>query len=134
MTRDLFLKLGNILFVDPVRPIELLSCLNLLAWANLLFANPDLLERDSYVSFQVFGAITWVCILAFGSAFQVFAAFQPRSRTAVLRIIGIGFASGVWLMIAVNFLASGIETTAHGTYFLLSATCLMGGVYLGWAK
>lgn len=134
MWRRLRLRPLDHLFADHVRLVELFSALNLAAWAWLLLWHPDVLERDTYVSFRPMGAVIWAAILAAVSLFQLIAILLSRRLRVLLRILAMSAAAGVWFVIGLGFVTSGIVTTADANYLLLSLICMLSGLYLGWTS
>jgi hypothetical protein len=127
-----FHRIGDFLFADPVRLIELFSALNLLAWARLLVSEPGLLARDSYAGFASLGGPVWATILAVIAISQIAPMVRSFRQSANLRFVAMAGASGAWLVIASNFLLSGVSTTAEANYLLLALICMASGAYLGW--
>ncbi len=131
---NFFRRVGDFLFADPVRLIELFSALNLMGWAWLLAFEPSLLARDSYAGFASLGGPAWAALLA-SIAISQFAPMIRRFRHAAnLRFMAMAAAAGAWLVIASNFLLSGVSTTAEANYLLLSLICMVSGAYLGWTS
>ena len=132
MLRSFIHRARQILFWDQARPLELFSGLNLLSWAYLLWAQPELVTRDSYAGFQALGAGIWAFVLLVIAVVQLAPVFWSFARGHDLRFVAMALASGAWLMIASNFITSGVSTTADTNYLLLSFTCMASGVWLAW--
>lgn len=132
MLRALIHRARQILFWDQARPLELFSGLNLLSWAYLLWAQPELVTRDSYAGFQALGAPVWAILLLSIAVVQLVPVFWTIPRAQDLRFVAMALASGAWLMIASSFITSGVSTTADTNYLLLSFTCMASGVWLAW--
>tara|TARA_R110000796_G_scaffold45616_14_gene110318 strand:- start:9494 stop:9913 length:420 start_codon:yes stop_codon:yes gene_type:complete len=120
------------LFWDPVRLIELFSGFNLMAWASLFWRQPELLARDTYAAFQGLGALPWAALLLTVALSQLAPVFFRFRHAANLRFVAMAAASGAWLVIASNFISTGVSTTAGANYLLLSCACMVSGAWLGW--
>jgi hypothetical protein len=125
-------RLVGFLFSDPTRLIDIFSAWNLLAWAAVFWTNPDLLERDSYATFQSLGAVPWAITFLIVGIMQASALFGWHRHIAEQRFIAMALATGCWAAVTVNFMSTGVLTTAGANYIGLTfVTALVGG-FLGW--
>lgn len=120
------------IFYDQARPLEVLSAVNLLSWAGVFLANPELLARDSYRSFEALDARVWAAIFAATAVAQFIGMIGKFLHAANMRFVGMALASGAWTVVAANFVNSGVSTTANTNYVLLAVLCAMAGAFLGW--
>lgn len=124
-TRDRF-------FGDPAGLVELISSLCLLAWAEFIWFNPQILVRDSYAGFQILPAQWWVAIMAMVGIGQIAANFAHHRLRHDWRFLAMCFASGLWFAIATTFFASEVSTTAERTYLILAAVTAVAAIWLSW--
>uniref|UniRef100_UPI004048C4CE hypothetical protein n=1 Tax=Yoonia sp. TaxID=2212373 RepID=UPI004048C4CE len=122
---------GFVLY-DHVRPVELFSALNLLAWSKVLITDPLVLARDSYQTFQSLPATVWAAIFSAAALLQMTGIFLRHAHTNEVRFIGMALAAGCWAAITVNFVASDVSTTAPANYALLTLMTAISGGFLGW--
>lgn len=134
MVSAFFHRIAALLFGGPTRLVELYSALNLLAWSRVLVQRPDLLLRDSYAGFTGLGALPWAGILAVIALAQIIPFLRVFRHGTNLRFAAMAAASGAWMVVAVNFISSGVSTTAEASYLLLSLICMASGAYLGWTS
>lgn len=127
-------RVQRFLFWDAVRPVELFSAFNFLAWAHVLMEQPELLLRDSYAGFYHLGAQAWSILLLCIALGQFVPAAVAFKHAATLRFIAMSCASGAWFMIAISFISSDVSTTAEANYLLLSFICMASGAWLGWTS
>lgn len=125
-------RILNFLFVDPARPVEVLSACNLVAWSFLLFMQPELLERDTYAGFRNMGATFWVMIMFAVGCCYVATFVSSGGWVSDARIAANIVSGAVWFMVALNFIASNVGTTADINYLIISILCMTSGVFVGW--
>lgn len=124
---------ASIFLFDQARPVEWLSLISLFGWVWQILKNPQLLERDSYVSFSSLPPQAWAVLMALIALVQLLVMFKVNGRFAhELRFAAMTLTASIWTVIAVNFWGSGISTTANITYSALAFVTALTGIYLGW--
>lgn len=119
-------------FGDPASLIELCSSLALLAWAEFLWSNPTILFRDSYAAFQIAPAGFWVLLFAGVGAAQVAASVIDHRWRDNVRWFAMALASGLWLIVAITFIAGGVSTTAERMYSTIAMVTALATIWLAW--
>lgn len=119
-------------FGDPASLIELLSSLALLAWAEFLWSNPTILFRDSYAAFQIAPAGFWVLVFATVGGAQVLASIIDHRWRDNVRWLAMAGATGLWLIVAITFIAGGVSTTAERMYLTIAMVTALATVWLAW--
>ncbi|KPU84427.1 hypothetical protein JI58_03915 [Marinosulfonomonas sp. PRT-SC04] len=136
MARSIFDKgshwLLRFLFFDEVRLLELFSALNLIAWAKVLFGQPDLFQNPAYQGFHNLDALVWAYLFGATALLQIGAMLIRCWYSLEIRFVAMAFAAGAWAVIALNFWQSALSTTAELNYAILAVACGLSGAFLGW--
>lgn len=125
-------RILQFLFHDQARLVEMVSALNLVAWAHVIHRAPELLDRTSYAMFQSLPPAAWVAIFGLAGAAQLWGMVARHRFAAEHRFLAMAQAAGCWTLIAVNFTLNTTASTAVASYALLALATALAGGFLGW--
>ncbi|KPN64270.1 hypothetical protein SAMN04488527_101273 [Aliiroseovarius crassostreae] len=130
--KPLLRRLAAFVFYDEVRLFEIFSMLNLFAWAKVLLLQPELLHNEAYRGFDAVAAVLWAYFFGGVAMLQIIAMLNRRRYRMELRFVAMALAAGSWSVIAWNFWATSLSTTANLNYTILALACAVSGSYLAW--
>ncbi len=132
LSKRLLGRVAAFVFHDEVRLFEIFSMLNLFAWAKVLLVQPDLLQHGAYRGFDAVSAILWAYFFGSVATLHLIAMLNHRRHRMELRFVAMALAAGSWTVIAWNFWAASLSTTANLNYTILALACAVSGAYLAW--
>ena len=134
MVARLLSRIFELVFPDPIRPVEFLSLAFLFGWAQQLARAPETLARDSYSAFGVLPAPFWAAIMTLIALMHVVAMLPGAKGREQLRFVSMTAASGIWTIVAIGLWASETTTTGLSVYTAFAIVTWLAGVWLGWAS
>lgn len=125
-------QLVYLAYHDQARLIEWLSAGWLFNFCLTFWLQPEIVQRDSYVSFAQLGAPFWAGLTTVLLLAQLLAVFSRGPLAQPIRFAAMLGSFAFWCAVAVAFSTSGAATTANLAYTFFAISTFFATGYLLW--
>lgn len=132
LNRRVWDHLVDLAYHDQVRLLEWLSAAWLFNFCQTFWLQPEIVQRDSYVSFAQLGASFWAGLTTALLLAQLLAVFSRGPLAQPIRFAAMLGSFAFWCAVAVAFSTSGATTTANLAYTFFAISTFFATGYLLW--